>query len=152
MLILSAAKSLQSCPTLCDLMDCSTPGLPVHHHPGAYSNSCLLNQWCHPSILSSVILFSSCIQSFPESGSFQMSQFFILSGQNIGVSASASVIPMNTQDWFDLGWTHWISLQSKGLSRVFSNTTVQKTSVLQFSAFFIVQLSHPYMTPFLEKP
>ena len=92
--------------------------------PGVYSDSCPLSQWCHPTILSSVIPFSSCLQSFPASWSFQMSQFFALGGQSIGVSASASVFPMNIQDWFPLGWTGWISLQSKGL--VFSNTTVQK--------------------------
>ena len=91
--------------------------------PRVYSNSCPLTQWCHPIILSSAIPFS-CFKSFPASGSFQMSQFFASGGQNIGVSASASVVPMNTQDWFPLGWTGWISLQSKGLSRVFSNTTV----------------------------
>ena len=94
--------------------------------PGVYSDSCPLNPWCHPTILSSVSPFSSCLQSFPASGSFQLSQFFASGGQSIGVSASASVLPMNIQDWFPLGWTGWISLQSKGLSRVFSNTTVQK--------------------------
>ena len=94
--------------------------------PGAYSNSYLLHQWCHPTISSSVIPFSSCPQSSPASVSFQMSQFFTSGGQSIGVSASASVLPMNAQDWFLLGLTGWISLQSKGLSRVFSNTTVQK--------------------------
>ena len=94
--------------------------------PGVYSNSCPLSQWCHLTISSSVIPFSSCPQSFPASGSFQMSQLFISSGQRIGVSASTSVLPMNTWDWFPLGWTGWISLQSKGFSRVFSNTTVQK--------------------------
>ena len=93
---------------------------------GVYSNSYPLSWWCHPTISSSVVLSSSSLQSFPASGSFQMSQFFASGGQNIGVSASASVLPMNTQDWFPLGWTGWISLQSKGLSRVFSNTTVQK--------------------------
>ena len=87
-------------------------------------NSCLFSQWCHPTISSSVVPFSSCLQSFQASGSFQMSQFFISGDQSIGVSAS--VLPMNIQDWFPLGWTGWISLQSKGLSRVFSNTTVQK--------------------------
>ena len=92
--------------------------LPI---PGACSNSCPSSQWCHPTISSSVIPFSSCLQSFPESGSFQMSRFFTSAGQTIGVSASASVLPM---DWSPLGWTGWISLQSKGLSRVFSNTTV----------------------------
>ena len=94
--------------------------------PGVYTNPCPLSQWCHPTISSSVVPFSSCLQSFPASGSFQMSQFFAWGGQSIGVSASASVLPMNTQDWSPLGWTGWISLQFKGLSRVFSNTTVQK--------------------------
>ena len=94
--------------------------------PGVHPNPCPLCQWCHPTISSSVIPFSSCPQSFPASGSFQMSQLFASDGQSIRVSASASVLPMNTQDWFPLGWTGWISLQSKGLSRVFSNTTVQK--------------------------
>ena len=94
--------------------------------PGAYPNSSLLSWWCHPTISSSVIPFSSCPQSFPASGSFPMSQFFASGGQSIGVSASTSVLPMNTHDWSPLGWTGWISLQSKGLSRVFSNTTVQK--------------------------
>ena len=90
------------------------------------SNSCPLSQWWHPSTSSSVVPFSSCLQSFPASGSFLMSQFLISGGQNIGASASASVFPMNIQDWFPLGWIGWISLQSKGLSRVFSSTTVQK--------------------------
>ena len=95
-------------------------------NPGAYSNSCPTTWWCHPTISSSVVCFSSCLQSFLVSGSFQMSQFFESGGQIIGVSASASVLPMNIQCWSPLGWTGWISLQSKGLSRVFSNTTVQK--------------------------
>ena len=90
--------------------------------PRAYPNSCPLNRWCHPTIPSSVVPFSSCPQSFPSSGSFQMSQLFTSGGQSIGVSAS--VLPMNIQNWFPLGWTGWISLQSKGLSRGFSNTTV----------------------------
>ena len=89
-----------------------------------YSNSCPLSRWCHPTISSSVIPFSFHLPSFPASGSFPMSQFFASGGQSIGVSASASVLPMNIQDWFPLGWTGWISLHSKGLSRVFSNTTV----------------------------
>ena len=93
--------------------------------PGVHSNPCPLSQWCHPIISSSVIPFSSCPQSFPESGSFQMSQLFASGGQSIEVPASTSVLPVHTQDWY-LGWTGWISLQSKGLSRVFSNTTVQK--------------------------
>ena len=93
--------------------------------PGVYSNSCPLSQWCHPTVSSSVVPFSSCPQSFPASGSFLMNQFFASGGQRIGVSASTSVLPMNIQDRFPLGWTGWISLQSKGLSRVL-NTTVQK--------------------------
>ena len=93
--------------------------------PGVYSNSCPLSWWCHLALSSSVVPFSSRLQSFPASGSFQMSQFFMSGGQSIGVSASASVLPVNIQDWFPSGWTGWISLQSKGLSRVFSNTTVQ---------------------------
>ena len=94
--------------------------------PGACSSSCLLSQWCHPSISFSVVPFPSCLQSFSAWGSFQMSPFFTSGGQSIGVSASASVFPMNIQDWFPVEWTGWISLQSKGLLRVFSNTTVQK--------------------------
>ena len=98
------------------------PSLTPRVHP----NSCPLSRWCHPTISSSVIPFSSHLQSFPASGSFQMSQFFPSGGQSIGLLASASVLPMNIQDWFLLGWTGWISLLSKGLSRVFSKTTVQK--------------------------
>ena len=114
--------------------------------PRTYPNPCPLSQWCHPTISSSVIPFS-CPQSFPASGSFRMSQVFISGGQNIGVSASTSVLPMNTQDWSPLGWTGWISLQSKGLSRVFSHTTVQKHQFFGSQlSLFIVQLSHPYMT------
>ena len=103
--------------------------------PGVHPNSCASSQWCPPAISSFVIPFSSCPQCFPASGSFQMSQLFTSGGQSIGVSASASVLPLNTQDWSPLGWTGWISLQSKGLSRVFSNTTVQKHQ------FFSAQLS-----------
>ena len=103
--------------------------------PRDYSNSCPSSWWCHPTISSSVIPFSSCLQSFLASGSFPMSQFFPSDGQSIGISGSASVLPMNIQDWFPLGCTGWISLQSKGLSRVFSNTTVQKHQ------FFSAQLS-----------
>ena len=94
--------------------------------PGAYSNPCPSSQWCEPTVSSSIVPFSSHPQSFPASGSFQMSQLFASGGQSTGISASASVIPVNTQDWSPLGWTGWISLQSRGLSRVFSNTTVQK--------------------------
>ena len=151
-------------------MNCSMPGLPIHHQlleptqthvhrlnqsvsqfsrsvmsdslrphepqytrpacpsptPGVYPNSCPLSWWCHPTISSSVVPFSSCLQYFQASRSFQMSQLSASGSQNIGVSASTSVLPMNTQDWSLLEWTGWISLQSKGLSRVFSNTTVQK--------------------------
>ena len=103
--------------------------------PGVHPNPCPLSRWCHPTISSSVVPFSSCLQSFPASGSFQMSQLFTSGGQTTGVSASTSVLPMNIQDWSPLGWTDWISLQSKGLSRVFSNTTVQKHQ------FFGAQLS-----------
>ena len=98
-------------------------------------NSYPLSRWCHPTISSSVVPFSSCPQSFPASWSFPMSQLFASGGQSIGVSASISVLPMNTQDWFPSEWTGWISLQSKGLSRVFSNTAVQKHQ------FFSAQLS-----------
>ena len=118
--------------------------------PRVYSNSCPSSQWCHPAISSSVIPFSSCPQSLPASGSFPMSQLFAWGGQSIGVSASASVFLMNTRDWSPLGWTGWISLQSTGLSRVFSNTIVQKHQ------FFSTQLSsqsncHIHTWP-LEKP
>ena len=118
--------------------------------PGVYSNSCPLSWWCHPAMSSFVVPFSSCPQSLPASGSFPMSQLFASGGQSTGVSASISVLPMNTQDWSPLGWTGWMSLQSRGLSRVFSNTTVQKHQ------FFGVQLSsqsnsHIHTWP-LEKP
>ena len=114
--------------------------------PRVCSNSCPSSWWCHPAISSSVIPFSSCPQSFQASGSFPVSQLFSWGGQSIGFSPSASVLPINTQDWSPLEWTGWISLQSKGLSRVFSNTIVQKPSVFRCSAFFTVQLSHPYTT------
>ena len=113
--------------------------------PGVYPNSCALSQWCHPTISSSVVPFSSHLHSFPALGSFQMSQFLTSGGQSTGVSTSASVLPMNIQDWFPLGCTCWISLQSKGLSRVFSNTTVQKHQFFG-AQLSLVQLSHPYMT------
>ena len=108
--------------------------------PRVYLNSCPLSQWCHPTISSSVICFSSHLQSSPASGSFQMSQFFASGGQSIRVSVSASVLPVNIQDWFPLGQTGWISLQSKRLLRVFSNTTVQKHQ------FFSIQLYGPTLT------
>ena len=118
------------------------PHEPQHARPPCpsstarvYPNPCPLSQWCHPTISSSVVHFSFCPQSFPASGSFQMSQFFTSGGQTIGVSASPSVLPINIQDWSPLGWTGWIFLQSKGLWRVISNTTVQKHQ------FFGAQLS-----------
>ena len=126
----------QSCPTLCDAMDCSTPGLPVHHQFPELIQTHV--HWVGDAIQPSHPLLSpspSRLQSFPASGSFPMSQFFASGTQSIGVSASTSVPPMNTQDWSPLGWTGWIPLQSKGLSRVFSNTTVQKHQ------FFSSQLS-----------
>ena len=107
-------------------MNRSTPGLPVNHPTRVHSNSCPSSRWCHPAISSSVVPFSSCPQSLPASESFPMSQLFTWGGQSTGVLALASVLPMNTQDWSPLEWTGWISLQSQGLSRVFSNTTVQK--------------------------
>ena len=110
--------------------------------PRVHPNPCLLCQWCHPTISSSVIPFSSCPQSFPASGSFQMSQPSAWGGQSIRVSASTSGLPMNTQDWSPLGWTGWISLQSKGFSSLLQHHS-SKASILQWSAFFIVQLSHP---------
>ena len=118
--------------------------------PGVYSNSCPSSRWCHLPISSSVVPFSSCPQSLPESGSFPMSQLFAWGGQSTGVSASASVLPMNIQDWSPLGWTGWISLQSKGLSRVFSNTIVQKHQF--FSAQLTSQSNSHIHTWLLEKP
>ena len=114
--------------------------------PRVYSNSCQWSWWYHPTISSSVVPFSSCLQSFWASGSFQMSQFFASGDQSIGVSTLASVLPMNIQDWLPLGWTGWISLLSKGLSRIFSKNHSSKASILWYSTFFTVQISHPYMT------
>ena len=116
----------QSCPTLCDPMNRSTPGFPVHHQLPDITKLISIESVCHPAISSSVVPFSSCPQSLPASESFPMTQLFAWGGQSIGVSAWASVLPINTQDWSPLGWTGWISLQSKWPSRVFSNTTVQK--------------------------
>ena len=118
--------------------------------PGSWSDLCPLSQWCHPTILSSAIPFYSCLQSCPASGSFQMRQFFTSGGQKIGVSALASVLSKNIQDWFPLGWTGWITLLSKGLSRVFSNTTVQKHQ--SFSAQLSLQSTSHIHTWLLEKP
>ena len=147
---MNESEVIQSCLTPSEPMDCNLPSSSVHgicqstgvgcycllyHQLPACSNSCPSSWWYHPTISSSVIPFSSHLQSFPASGSFPMSQFFTSGGQNTGVSASAPVLPMNIQGWFPLGLTGWISLQSKGLSRVFSNTTVQKHQ------FFGTQLS-----------
>ena len=114
--------------------------------PRVYPNSCPLSWWCHPTISSSVVPFSSCPQSCPASGSIQTSQFFTSGGQSIEVSTSTSVLPMNIQDWPPLRWTGWIYLQSNRLSRVPLQSHSSKASILWCSAFFIVQLSHPYMT------
>ena len=118
--------------------------------PGVYSNPCPLSRWCHPTFSSSVIPFSSCLQPFPASRSFQMSQLFASGGQSIGVPASTSVLPVNTQDWSPLEWTGWISLQSKGFSRVFSNTTIQKHQF--FSAQLSLEFDSHIHTWLLEKP
>ena len=118
--------------------------------PGAYSSSCPLSLWCHPTISSSVIPFSSHLQSFPASGSFEMGQIFTSGGQSIGISASTSVLPVTTQDWFPLGWTDRVCLLVKGLSRVFSNTTVQKHQF--FGAQLSSQSNSHIHTWLLEKP
>ena len=126
----------QSCPTLCNPMDWSTADFCVHHQLLELGQiRCPLSWWCHPTILSSVVPFSSFLQSCPALGSFPMSPFFIAGGQSIGVSTSASVLPMNIQDWYSLGLTGWISLLSKGLSRVFSNTTVRKPDLIPWIYF-----------------
>ena len=114
--------------------------------PGVHSNSCPSSRWCYPAISSSVVPFSSCPQSLPASGSFPMSQLFASGGQSMGASASISVLPMNTQDWSPLGWTGWIPLQSKGLSKSLLQHRSLKASILRGLAFFMVQFSQPYMT------
>ena len=113
--------------------------------PGVYSNSCPLSHWWYPTISFSVIPFSSCLQSFSASGAFPMSWFLESGGQSVGVSASTSVLPVNIQDWFPLGWTGWISRQCNRLSSLLQYHS-SKASILQCSAFFIVQLSYPYVT------
>ena len=141
----------QSHPTLCDPMDYSTPDFPVHHqHLELVQNSCPSSQWCHPTISFFVIPLSSCLQSFPASGSFPMSQLFASGGQSIGAWASASVLPMNFQDWFHLGLTGLTSLQSKGLTIVFSNPTVQKHQF--FGTYFSLWYNSHIHTWLLEKP
>ena len=147
-LTMSVSSVAQSCLTLCVPMHCGTPGHAVHHQlPELTQMSVPLSPWFYPTISSSVIHFSSCLQSFPASGSFPISQFFTSGGQSIG--ASASDLPMNMQDWSPLGWTCWISLQSKGFSRVFSSTTVQRPQFYGTQPFFIVS-SHIH-TWLLEK-
>ena len=134
-LLLQLSTVVQWCPTLCDPMKCSTPGFPCPSPtPRAYSNSCPLSWWWHPTFSPSVIPFSSRLQSWSASGSFPMSQFFTSRDQRIAVSAAASVLPVNIEDWFPLWLTGLISLQSKGLSRVFSNTQFKSisSSVLSF--------------------
>ena len=127
------SSATQSCLILCNPMNRSTPGLPVHHQLPEFTQPS--SQWCHPAISSSVVPFSSCPQSLPASESFPISQLFARSGQSTGISALASFLPKKSQGWSHSEWTGWISSQSKGLSRVFSNTTVQKCQ------FFSTQLS-----------
>ena len=135
----------QSCPTLCDPMNRSMPGLPVHHQlPEFIQTHVHWHRWCYPTIPSSVDPFSSFLQSFPRSGSFQMSQLFALGGQNIGVSASTSILPMNTQISFRMDWLALLAVQ--GTLKSLLQHLSSKASILLCSAFFIVQLSHPYMT------
>ena len=138
----------KSCPTLCHPMDCSLPGFTILPYLLELTQTHV--HWVVNTISSSVIPFSSCPQSFPEMGSFKMSQLSASGGQSIGVSASTSALPMNIQYWFLLGWTGWISLQSKGLSRVFSNTTVQKHQFLG-AQLSIYSNSHIHTRP-PEKP
>ena len=138
----------KSCPTLCNPTDCNMPGSSVLHYLLEFAPP--LSWWCYLTISSSATLYSFCLQSFPASGSFPINQLFTSGGQSIRTSASASVLPMNVQGWFPLGLTGLISLQSKGLSRGFSNTTVQNHQFFKCSGFLMVQLSHPYVT--MEKP
>ena len=136
----------QLCVTLCDPMDCSTPVILPSPTLGVYSTSCPLSRWCHPTISSSVIPFSNCLQSFPASGSFQLSCFFASGDQSIGISASASILPMYIQDWFFFR-IEWIDLLAvQGTLKSLLQHHNSKASILWCSAFFIVQLSRPYMT------
>ena len=137
----------QARPTLCDPVDCSTPDFPDFCHLPEFAQTHV--HWVGDDIQPSCplsSLFSSCLQSFPASGSFLMSWLFASHGQSIGASASGSVLAMSIQGWFPLWWTGWISLQSKGLSRVFTSTNSSKAWIPWHSAFFMVQLSHPYVT------
>ena len=145
-MVLNSVSSVPwSCPTLWRPHGLQHARLPCPSPiPGAYSNSCPLHLWCHATISSSIIPFSSSLHSFSASGSFPMSQFFTSGGQSIGVSASALLLPVNIQDWFPLVWTGWISLLSKGLFKSLLQHS-SKASILLHSAFIIVQLSHPYV-------
>ena len=142
----------QSCPALCNTMNCSMPGFPVLHYLQECSNSCALSQWGHPTFWSSVTPFSSCPQSFPESGSFPTSQLFVSGGQSTRASASVSVLPMNIQGWFPLGLTGLISLQSKELSRVSSSTSVWKDQFLSTLYGRLYGPTSHICTWLLEKP
>ena len=143
----SVSSVAQLCLTLCDPMDCSTPGFPVHHQLLSLLKLMSIESVIHATISSSVVPFSSCLQSVSESGSFQMSQFFSSGGQRIGVSASASVLPMNIQDWFPLEWIEWLDLLAvQGTLKSLLQHHSSKASILWCSAYFIVQLSHPNMT------
>ena len=157
--------SMNSRPSILQFSSVAQSRLTLQHHglqharppcpsptPRAYSNSCPLSQQCHPTISSSDIPVSSCLESFPASGPFQMTQFFASSSQSIGVSASTSVLPVNIQDWFPLGWTGCISLLSKGLSRVFSNITVQKHQFLSAQLSFGEGNGTPLQYSCLENP
>ena len=135
----------QSCLIHSNSMNCSSPGFPVQHQLPELAQTCQSSWWYHPTISSSIVPFSSCLQSSPAIGSFPRSQFFASGGQSIGVSASTSVLPMNIQDWFLLKFTGWISLQSKGLSKVLSNIKVQKHQFFS-TQLSLVQLSHTYIS------
>ena len=152
-MFLSSCSGTQSCPTLCNPMDCiqharfPCPSLA----PGLCSNSCPLSGWCYPTISSSFVPFS-CLQSFPASGSFSMNQLFASGGHSIGVSASASVLPMNIENWIPLRWADLISWQSKRLSRVFSSTTVQKHQFFSAQPSFGEGSGNPLQYSCLENP
>ena len=137
-----------SCVQLWDPMDCSTPGFPVHYQHPELAHSCSLSQWCHPTISFSVVPFSSCFQYFPTPGSFPMCQFFASGGQSIGVSALASILPMNIQDWLNQTfWIDWFDLLAvQGTLKSLLQHHSSKASILRCSAFFTVQFSHPYVT------
>ena len=147
--IVQFSSVTQSCLTLCDPMNCNTPGLSVHHQLPEFTQTHPSSQWCHPAISSSVIPFS-CPESLPASEAFPVSQLFAWGSQSTGVSALASFLPKKSQGWSPSEWTGWISLQPKGLSRVFSNTTVQKHQFFGTQPFSQSN-SHIHMW-LLEKP